>query len=148
MRIIAWSSDVCSSDLEHAITANEALDLADRPKRIVIVGSGYIAVEFAGIFHGFGSDTHLVYRADKVLRGFDEDMSTALTGELEKKGLALRPQTLPTRIEKAGDCALVSLSDGEKLEVDAVIYATGRAPNPTRLRPPAAGAHPPAPADS
>jgi len=115
--------------IEHAITSNEALDLADRPERIVIVGSGYIAVEFAGIFHGFGSDTHLVYRADKVLRGFDEDMRTALTGELEKKGLVLRPQTLPTRIEKAGDCLLVSLSDGEKLEVDAVMYATGRAPN-------------------
>lgn len=115
--------------IEHAITSNEALDLADRPKRIVIVGSGYIAVEFAGIFHGFGSDTHLVYRADKVLRGFDEDIRTALTGELEKKGMVLRSQTLPTRIEKAGDCFLVSLSDGEKLEVDAVMYATGRAPN-------------------
>lgn len=115
--------------IEHAITSNEALDLADRPKRIAIVGSGYIAVEFAGIFHGFGSETHLVYRADKVLRGFDEDMRTALTGELEKKGLVLRPQTLPTRIEKAGDCFLVSLSDGEMLEVDAVMYATGRAPN-------------------
>ncbi|MEQ9329788.1 glutathione-disulfide reductase [Thalassobaculum sp.] len=115
--------------IEHAITSNEALDLKERPRRIAIVGSGFIAVEFAGIFQGFGSETHLVYRADKVLRGFDEDIRTALTVELEKKGLNLLPETLPTRIEKAGDCYLVSLSDGETLEVDAVMYATGRSPN-------------------
>ena len=115
--------------IEHAITSNEALDLPERPKRIVIVGSGFIAVEFAGIFHGFGSETHLVYRADKVLRGFDEDIRTALTTELGKQGLDQRPETLPTRIEKTDNCYLVSLSDGEKLEVDAVMYATGRAPN-------------------
>lgn len=115
--------------IEHAITSNEALDLKERPGRVAIVGSGFIAVEFAGIFHGFGSETHLIYRADKVLRGFDEDIRTALTTELEKKGLNLRPETLPTRIEKGADCYLVHLSDGETLEVDSVMYATGRAPN-------------------
>ena len=124
-----WPSLPDVPGIEHAITSNEALDLKERPRRIAIVGSGFIAVEFAGIFQGFGSETHLVYRADKVLRGFDEDIRTALTVELEKKGLNLLPETLPTRIEKADDCYLVSLSDGETLEVDAVMYATGRAPN-------------------
>ena len=115
--------------IEHAITSNEALDLKERPRRVAIVGSGFIAVEFAGIFHGFGSETHLIYRADKVLRGFDEDVRTALTTELDKKGINLRPETLPTRIEKADGCYVVYLSDGETLEVDAIMYATGRAPN-------------------
>lgn len=115
--------------IEHAITSNEALDLEERPQRVAIVGSGFIAVEFAGIFHGFGSETHLIYRADKVLRGFDEDVRTALTAELEKKGINLLPETLPTRIEKADGCYVVHLSDGETLEVDAIMYATGRAPN-------------------
>ncbi|GHD61638.1 glutathione-disulfide reductase [Thalassobaculum fulvum] len=115
--------------IEHAITSNEALDLTERPQRVAIVGSGFIAVEFAGIFHGFGSETHLIYRADKVLRGFDEDVRTALTAELEKKGINLLPETLPTRIEKADGCYVVHLSDGETLEVDAIMYATGRAPN-------------------
>jgi len=115
--------------IEHAITSNEALDLKERPQRVAIVGSGFIAVEFAGIFHGFGSETHLIYRADKVLRGFDEDVRTALTTELDKKGINLRPETLPTRIEKADGCYVVYLSDGETLEVDAIMYATGRAPN-------------------
>ncbi|MEQ8395058.1 glutathione-disulfide reductase [Thalassobaculum sp.] len=124
-----WPSLPDVPGIEHAITSNEALDLPQRPERVAIVGSGFIAVEFAGIFHSFGSTTHLIYRADKVLRGFDEDMRTALTGELKKKGLHQHPETLPTRIEKGGDCYLVHLSDGEVLEVDAVMYATGRSPN-------------------
>lgn len=124
-----WPSLPNVPGIEHAITSNEALDLPERPNRVAIVGSGFIAVEFAGIFHGFGSETHLIYRADKVLRGFDEDMRTALTGELKKKGLHQHPETLPVRIEKAADCYLVELSDGETLQVDAVMYATGRSPN-------------------
>ena len=71
--------------MEHAITSNEALDLPQRPEKIVIVGSGYIAVEFAGIFNAYGVETHLVFRADKVLRGFDEDVRTTLTDEMAKK---------------------------------------------------------------
>ena len=124
-----WPSLPDVPGIEHAITSNEALDLPERPNRVAIVGSGFIAVEFAGIFHGFGSETHLIYRADKVLRGFDEDMRTALTGELKKKGLHQHPETLPVRIEKGADCYLVELSDGETLQVDAVMYATGRSPN-------------------
>jgi glutathione reductase (NADPH) len=124
-----WPSLPDVPGIEHAITSNEALDLPQRPERVAIVGSGFIAVEFAGIFNSFGSETHLIYRADKVLRGFDEDMRIALTGELKKKGLHQHPETLPTRIEKGADCYLVHLSDGEVLEVDAVMYATGRRPN-------------------
>jgi glutathione reductase (NADPH) len=124
-----WPSLPDVPGIEHAITSNEALDLPQRPERVAIVGSGFIAVEFAGIFNSFGSETHLIYRADKVLRGFDEDMRIALTGELKKKGLHQHPETLPTRIEKGADCYLVHLSDGEVLEVDAVMYATGRSPN-------------------
>jgi glutathione reductase (NADPH) len=124
-----WPSLPDVPGIEHAITSNEALELPQRPERVAIVGSGYIAVEFAGIFHGYGSETHLIYRASKVLRGFDEDIRTALDHEMDKKGIHLHPETLPSRIEKGADCYLVHLTDGEILEVDAVMYATGRHPN-------------------
>jgi len=128
-----WPSLPDVPGIEHAITSNEALDLKARPQRVAIIGSGFIAVEFAGIFHGFGSETHLIYRADKVLRGFDEDIRTALTTELEKKGIHQRAGTLPSRIEKVDGGFLVQLTSGETLEVDAVMYATGRRPNTSGL---------------
>jgi glutathione reductase (NADPH) len=115
--------------MEHAITSNEALDLPQRPEKIVIVGSGYIAVEFAGIFNAYGTETHLVYRADKVLRGFDEDVRTTLNDEMAKKGVHLHPGTLPSKVEKTADGFTVHLNDGGTLEVDQVMAATGRAPN-------------------
>ncbi|NQW12367.1 MAG: glutathione-disulfide reductase [Alphaproteobacteria bacterium] len=124
-----WPSLPDVPGIEHAITSNEALELPERPQRIAVVGSGYIAVEFVGIFHGYGSETHLIFRADKVLRGFDEDVREALNLEIEKKGIHLHAETLPSRIEKAANCILVHLTDGEVLEVDAVMYATGRRPN-------------------
>ena len=86
--------------IEHAISSNEALDLRVRPRRIVVVGSGYIAVEFAGIYNGYGSEVDLVFRADKVLRGFDEDVRDTLTDEMAKKGINIVAKTLPDRIEK------------------------------------------------
>ena len=76
--------------IQHAITSNEALDLKELPKRVMIVGSGYIAVEFAGIFKGLGAKVDLVFRADKLLRGFDEDVRITLTNEILKKGIFLR----------------------------------------------------------
>ncbi len=124
-----WPSLPDVPGIEHAITSNEALELPERPKRVAVVGSGYIAVEFAGIFHGFGSETHLIFRAPKVLRGFDEDIRNALDHELDKKGLHLHCETLPSRIEKIDTGYLLHLTDGEVLEVDAVMYATGRHPN-------------------
>ena len=113
--------------IEHAISSNEALDLRSRPERIVVVGSGYIAVEFAGIFRAFGSTVDLVFRADMALRGFDQDVREVLTEEMTKKGINFRPGCLPDRIEKVGDEVHVHLNDGNTIVADAIMYATGRA---------------------
>ncbi len=115
--------------IEHAITSNEALELRTRPGRIVVVGSGYIAVEFAGIFNGFGSEVDLVFRADKVLRGFDEDVRDTLSAEMTKKGINIIANTLPVRIEKTASGVRVHLNNSEVIEADQIMYATGRAPN-------------------
>jgi glutathione reductase (NADPH) len=115
--------------IEHAISSNEALDLRKHPKRIVVVGSGYIAVEFAGVYNGYGSKVDLVFRADKVLRGFDEDVRDTLTEEMIKKGINIVAKTLPERIEKIASGVLVHLNNGEVIEADQIMYATGRAPN-------------------
>lgn len=115
---------------ELMITSNEAFHLKEQPKRIVIVGGGYIALEFAGIFNGFGSAVTVLYRGEQVLRGFDEDIRNHLAGEIRKSGIDLRCKTDLTKIEKTKDGALlVHLTDGSTLEVDAVLAATGRKPN-------------------
>ncbi len=119
--------------IEHAITSNEALELRERPDRVVVVGSGYIAVEFAGIFQGFGAEVDLVFRADKPLRGFDEDVRDTLTEEMDKKGINIVPGTLPERIEKTVSGVRVVLNDGRVIEACQVMYATGRAPNTAGL---------------
>jgi len=116
--------------IEHAITSNEALDLPARPDRIVIVGGGYIAVEFAGIFNGLGSRVTEVIRAGQILRGFDEDVRSTLAAEMEKKGIRIRRECQIRSIEKRPDGTLSLLSDcDEEMEADAIMYATGRAPN-------------------
>ena len=119
--------------IEYAITSNEALELRTRPERIVVVGSGYIAVEFAGIYNGFGSKVDLVFRADKVLRGFDEDVRDTLTDEMAKKGINIVAKTLPERIEKTASGVRVHMNDGSVIEADQIMYATGRAPNTAGL---------------
>ena len=128
-----WPSIPDIEGKEHVITSNEALELAERPDRVVIVGSGFIAVEFAGIFNAFGSETRLVFRADKVLRGFDDDVRNTLTAEMVKKGMQLHANALPERIEKAGDVFRVRLTDSSIIETDKVMYATGRHPNTAGL---------------
>jgi len=115
--------------IEHAITSNEALDLAKLPRRIVIVGGGYIAVEFAGIFRGLGAEVTLVIRGEELLRGFDDDIRVTLAQELRNRGIAMRARTDVTRIEKRGSGVDLSLSKGETLSADLVMYATGRHPN-------------------
>ena len=115
--------------IEHAISSNEALDLPQRPNRVVVVGSGYIAVEFAGIFNGYGIEVDLVFRADKPLRGFDEDVRDTLADEMAKKGINIIAKTLPERIEKTASGVRVRLNDGQVIEADQIMYATGRAPN-------------------
>jgi len=114
---------------EHAITSNEVFYLETLPKRAIIVGGGYIAVEFAGIFEGLGVEVTQLYRGPHFLRGFDDDVRNFLAVEMRKKGVDLRFNVNIARIEKKGDVFLVKLENGEELETDLILYATGRAPN-------------------
>ncbi|RDD61591.1 glutathione-disulfide reductase [Ferruginivarius sediminum] len=119
---------------EHGITSREAFHLKSLPRRVVVVGGGYIAVEFAGIFNGLGAEVTQLYRRDKILRGFDEDVRDTLTEEIRKKGVALRVNADPAGIERRDDGTLVVvLKDGSTIETDAVMFATGRRPNTTGL---------------
>ena len=126
--------------IEHAISSNEVFHLEQQPKSAVVVGGGYIAVEFAGIFNGIGTDTHLVYRSDKILRGFDEDIRDHLSQEIQKKGVKLLLNSDISSIELTDDQQkLVSFKDGSQLTVDCVLYATGRNPNTQDLNLESAG---------
>ncbi|NNA47930.1 glutathione-disulfide reductase [Pseudomonas lactis] len=114
---------------EHAIGSNEAFFLKELPKRVLVVGGGYIAVEFAGIFHGLGAQTSLLYRGDLFLRGFDGSVRKHLQEELTKRGLDLQFNADIERIDKQADGSLkATLKDGRVLEADCVFYATGRRP--------------------
>lgn len=115
--------------VEHAITSNEAFHLDARPNRIVIVGGGYIAVEFAGIFHGLGADVTLIYRRDKILRGFDKDIRTHLQDAMIHKGITVLCQNDVTEIEKTADGLAISLKHGDAIKADHIMYAIGRRPN-------------------
>ena len=114
---------------EHAITSNEAFFLEDLPKRVIMVGGGYIAVEFAGILHGYGSHVTQLYRGDMFLRGFDQDLRSHLAAEMLKQGIDLRFNANIASLEKTADGVVATLEDGSTLEADVVMYATGRAPN-------------------
>ncbi|HEX5318597.1 MAG TPA: glutathione-disulfide reductase [Stellaceae bacterium] len=124
-----WPETPKIPGIEHVISSNEALDLKERPNRIVIVGGGYIAVEFAGIFRGLGSEVVEIIRADRILRGFDDDVRTVLGEEMRLRGIDIRAGTQIARIDKAGAGYTVACSDGKTIETDCVMYATGRAPN-------------------
>ena len=113
---------------DHAMTSNEALDLSHRPDRVIVFGSGYIAVEFAGIFNGFGAETHLVYRADQPLRGFDQDLRDGFAEAASARGIHLHPETTITKVEASGDQKKVTFNTGEEMVVDVVMAATGRHP--------------------
>ena len=114
---------------EHAISSNEALDLKQFPKDILVYGSGYIALEFAGIFNGFGARTHLVYRGDLPLRGFDEDIREQMAVALAERGIILHSGCTIAEVTADGVRKQVRLSSGASLSVDAVMAATGRRPN-------------------
>ena len=112
---------------EHVITSNEAFFLEELPERCLVVGGGYIAVEFAGIFHGLGVDTTLSYRGPLFLRHFDIDIRETVREELQKKDINLMSETHVSRIEKKEDGKLrVIFEEGNELETDLVLYATGR----------------------
>ncbi|MDP1627662.1 MULTISPECIES: glutathione-disulfide reductase [Pseudomonadota] len=115
--------------IEHAITSNEAFHLEELPKRVIVVGGGYIAVEFAGIFNGLGVQTMQLYRGSLFMRGFDNDLRELLQEEMSKKGVDLRMNSDIAAIEKKDGELHVKLTNGDELKTDAVMYATGRNPN-------------------
>lgn len=118
---------------EHAVTSDAMFFLEHLPRRLLIVGGGYIAVEFAGIMHGLGVQTTLVHRGAKLLRGFDEAIRDFLPQEMVRKGLSLRLNTVIDRIERARDGYLAHTTEGETLAADHMLYATGRTPNTAEL---------------
>ncbi|MBD9484124.1 glutathione-disulfide reductase [Pseudomonas sp. PDM14] len=118
--------DIPGKDL--AISSNEAFFLKELPKRVLVVGGGYIAVEFASIFHGLGTQTSLLYRGELFMRGFDGAVRQHLKAELEKKGLDLQFNSDIARIDRHEDGLLATLKDGRQLQADCVFYATGRQP--------------------
>jgi glutathione reductase (NADPH) len=115
--------------IEHVISSNEAFHLATLPRRILIQGGGYIALEFAGIFAGLGSDVTVVYRGDNILRGFDEDVREHLRGEMEKAGITILTGCTVTKVDKHGRDFTSHLSSGSSIASDQVMFAIGRHPN-------------------
>ena len=115
--------------IEHAITSNEAFHLKHFPKRVLVSGAGYIAVEFAAIFNGLGANVELVYRRDMVLRGFDDDIRSKLEHEMKSQGIKVHLHTEIDKIEKVQDGLNVTFHNGDISQFDAVFYATGRTAN-------------------
>ncbi len=118
---------------ELAITSNEIFDLAEFPRRLVVVGGGYIACEFASIFRGLGAQVTQLYRGEQVLRGFDDEVRNFLAAEVRKKSVDLRTNADVERIERVAGGLTLALRDGSTLAADAVLYATGRSPNTAGL---------------
>jgi len=133
-----WPSMPDIPGKEHAISSNEALELPSLPKRIVIVGGGYIAVEFAGIFASLGAEVTLIIRGDMVLRGFDQDVRAALDTELKKR-IKILNETVVESIEKTKSGFRLCIGGADTLDTDLVMYATGRTPNTKNLGLEAAG---------
>jgi glutathione reductase (NADPH) len=119
--------------IEHVISSNEAFHLAKLPKRILIQGGGYIALEFACIFAGFGSDVTVVYRGDNVLRGFDEDVRSHVRTEMEKQGITILTGCTVNKVDRHGDEFTSHLSNGASVASDQVMFAIGRHPNIANL---------------
>jgi len=129
----SWPETPDIPGIEHVISSNEALDLEAMPRRIVIVGGGYIAVEFAGIFNGFGSEVIELIRRPELLFGFDDDVRVALGEEMRRRGVDVRGRTQVARIDKATSGYVVTTTVGDKIATDLVMYATGRRPNTKRM---------------
>jgi glutathione reductase (NADPH) len=122
--------------IEHVISSNEAFHLKELPKRVVIQGGGYIALEFAGIFAGFGSDVTVIYRGDNILRGFDEDVRSHVRAEMEKRGITILTGCTVNkvdRVERRVTEFTTHLSSGSSLASDLVMFAIGRHPNVANL---------------
>ena len=125
----SWPTVPKIAGAELAITSNEAFHLETMPKQPLIVGGGYIAVEFAGIFCGLGARVTLVHRRQQILRGFDDDLREALSSEMHKRHINVRLSATVTTVERAVNGLRASLSDGSVVEADLIMFATGRHPN-------------------
>ena len=119
--------------LEHAISSNEAFHLPELPRRVVIQGGGYIAVEFAGIFAGLGAHVTLVYRGENILRGFDDDVRRHVRADMEKHGIHVITGCKVAAIKRSGGHFSAQLSGGNHVTADCVMFAVGRAPNIGKL---------------
>jgi glutathione reductase (NADPH) len=132
----SWPQLPVIPGIEHAITSNEAFALERLPKRVVVVGGGYIALEFASIFHGLGVDTMLTYRGKRLLRGFDVELGTRIAEEMSAKGVNVcfgcEPAAL-RKLEKSGGDIEIEFTDGRIERTDLVMFATGRRPNTAKL---------------
>src|SRR5437868_3081467 len=115
--------------IEHVISSDEAFHLAELPKRVVVQGGGYIALEFACIFSGYGSDVTLIYRGDNILRGFDDDVRKHVRAEIEKRGITVITGCTIDKVEKHGKEFTTHLSSGSSIASDQVMFAIGRHPN-------------------
>ena len=124
---------------EHGLVSDDLFTLPELPKRVVVLGGGYIALEFACILKGLGAEVEVVYRAPLPLRGFDEDIRAALAEALTAQGIVLTPDATPTRITRTEAGLMLTLSSGYAREADAVFFATGRVPNTRGLGLEAAG---------
>lgn len=122
-----WRPDL--PGIEHTITSDEAFQLQDLPPRVAVVGGGFIACEFAGIFNGLGAEVTQIYRGEAVLRGFDGDVRRVVGDELRKKGIDLKLATDVARITRTDPGLELELQDGQRVMADQVLYATGRVPN-------------------
>ena len=119
---------------EYGITSDGFFELEEQPKRVLIAGSGYVAVELAGVFSGLGSETQIVVRKDSVLRSFDKMLSQELMDTMRKDGIALDTGVIPSALTKTDDGLILSAEDGREFgPVDAVVWAVGRAPNTDTL---------------
>lgn len=119
--------------IEHVISSNEVFHLPELPRRIVIQGGGYIALEFACIFAGFGSDVTVIYRGENILRGFDDDVRTHVRAEMEKQGITILTGNTVARVDRHGKEFTTHLSNGSSVASDQVMFAIGRHPNVANL---------------
>jgi glutathione reductase (NADPH) len=115
--------------IEHVISSNEAFHLDALPNRVLVQGGGYIAVEFAAIFNGLGAEVTLVYRGENILRGFDDDLRARLRAEMEQRGIRILTGETVTAVDRVAGGLRAQLSDDSAVEVDKVMFATGRRPN-------------------
>ena len=128
----SWPTLPAIAGIEHAITSNEAFSLERLPRRAVVVGGGYIALEFASIFHGLGVETTLTYRGKRLLRGFDAELGTRIAEEMTAKGVTVCFGCEPAAMRKREDIE-IEFTDGRIMQTDLVMFATGRRPNTAQL---------------